>query len=84
MTWIYEWVVSMLQPSVIRVPDVRGQHAVTARHQLRMLGLRVRAVEQDGPSDRVRATDPPPGTAAKRGTVVTLYLVPEDGVEYGT
>ena len=74
----------MLQPSVVRVPDLRGETAAWARHQLRMRGLRVRAVEQDGPgpSDYVRATDPVPGTAAKRGTVVTMYLVPGEGLDY--
>ncbi len=81
---MYEWVVSMLQPSVVRVPDVRGEYTTGARHQLRMLGLRVRAVQPDGPimGRRVRAQEPAPGTNAKRGTVVRLYLVPEEGVEY--
>jgi len=74
----------MLQPSVVRVPDVRGEYAGVARHQLRLRGLRARAIEPAGPviGSRVRAQDPAPGTNAKRGTVVRLYLVPEDGVEY--
>ena len=78
----YEWVVSMLQPSVVTIPDVSGQTDAWARHQLRMLGLRVRAVEEVVPSDYVRSTDPPAGTSAKRGTVVTMYCVPGDSVEY--
>lgn len=80
--WVYEWVVSMLQPSVVRVPDVRGVYTGVARHQLRMLGLRVKAPQPGGPviARRVRAQDPAPGTDAKRGTVVTLYLVPDEGV----
>jgi beta-lactam-binding protein with PASTA domain len=75
----------MLQPSVVRVPDVRGEYTAGARHQLRMLGLRVSAIQPDGPAigRRVRAQEPAPGTDAKRGTVVSLYLVPEGGVEYG-
>lgn len=74
----------MLQPSVVRVPDVRGEYAGAARHQLRMLGLRARAIEPAGPiiGRRVRAQDPAPGTSAKRGTVVSLYLMPEEGVEF--
>jgi beta-lactam-binding protein with PASTA domain len=79
----YEWVVSMTQPSVVRVPDVGGHYTGTARHQLRMLGLRVKAVHPDGGMGRrVRSQDPAPGSDAKRGTVVSLYLVPESGVEY--
>lgn len=83
-TWIYEWVVSMFQPSVVRVPDLLGMHPVTARSAVRKLGLRARPVRPDGPSDYwvVGAQDPAPGLAAKRGTVVTLYLMPGDGVEY--
>lgn len=75
----------MLQPSVVRVPDVRGEYTGGARHQLRMLGLRVRAIQPDGPAigRRVRAQEPASGTAARRGTVVRLYLVPEEGLEYG-
>lgn len=80
--FVYEWVVSMLQPSVVTIPDVRGQTDAWARHQLRVLGLRVRAVEEVVPSDYVRATDPPAGTSARRGTVVTMYCVPGDGVDY--
>jgi beta-lactam-binding protein with PASTA domain len=84
MTWIYEWVVSILQPSVVRVPDVRKTPTVTARSALRKLGLRARAVRPDGPSGYflVSAQDPAPGTAAKRGTVVTLYLMAGEGVEH--
>lgn len=82
LNFIYEWVVSMLQPSVVTIPDVRGQKDAWARHQLRMLGLRVRAVEDVVPSEYVRATDPPPGTSAKRATVVTMYLVPGESVDY--
>jgi PASTA domain len=84
LTWIYEWVVSMLQPSVVRVPDVCQMRTVTARSQLRKLGLRARAVEPEGPGGYlvVRAQDPAPGTEAKRHTVVTLYLVSGEGVEY--
>ena len=79
----YEWVVSMTQPSVVRVPDVRGLYTGGARHQLRMLGLKVRTVQPDGGLGRlVRAQDPAPSTDAKRGTVVVLYLVPESGYAY--
>jgi beta-lactam-binding protein with PASTA domain len=84
VTWIYEWVVSMFQPSVVRVPDVRQMPTVAARSELRKLGLRASAVEPDGPRGYliVRAQDPAPGTSAKRGTVVTLYLVSTEGLEY--
>jgi serine/threonine-protein kinase len=79
--WIIEWVVSMTRPSVVPVPDVSGQVDIWARHTIRMQGLRARAVAPDGAvrADYVRTTDPPPGTRVKRGTVVTMYLVPGDG-----
>jgi len=85
-SWIYEWIVSMLQPSVVRVPDVSQMDAYDARRTLRMLGLRARAVRPDGPAGHlvVRAQDPAPGVTAKRGTVVTLYLISAEGLEYAS
>lgn len=71
--WVYDWVVAMLAPTVVRVPDVTGQGVPSSRRQLRRLGLRVRAVDQASALDRVRGMDPGPGTEAKRGTVVTLH-----------
>jgi beta-lactam-binding protein with PASTA domain len=70
---------SMLQPSVVQVPDLRDMHMPSARSALHRLGLRARAVEPDGPrallpSLTVAAQHPAPGTAAKRRTIVTLYL----------
>jgi beta-lactam-binding protein with PASTA domain len=84
LTWIYEWSVGMLAPSVVAVPDVRQMGTVAASSALRKLGLRSRAVEPDGPGGTliVRAQDPVAGTQAKRGTVVTLYLMSGDGYEY--
>jgi len=83
VTWIYDWAISMLQPSIVQVPDLRLMQPVTARSAVRRLGLRARAVRPEGPSGDllVRAQDPPPGTAAKRGTLVTLYLISGEGVE---
>ena len=83
-SWIYDWIVSMLQPSVVRVPELRQMAPVTARSVLRRLGLRARAVRPDGQGGYwfVSAPDPAPGTAAKRGTVVTLYLMSGEGVEF--
>jgi beta-lactam-binding protein with PASTA domain len=78
-TVIADWIYSMLQPTIVTVPDVTGEVDAWARHLLRRLGLRVRAVEDIVPSDYVRATDPPAGTQAKRGTVVTMYCVPGEG-----
>jgi beta-lactam-binding protein with PASTA domain len=77
----------MFQPSVVQVPDLRNMHVPSARSKLHYLGLRARAVEPDGPraflpSLTVAAQEPPPGTAAKRRSVVTLYLVADGGVEY--
>jgi beta-lactam-binding protein with PASTA domain len=84
LTWIYEWVIGMLAPSVVAVPDVRRMGTVAARSTLRKLGLRSRAVEPDGPRGTltVGAQDPVAGTQAKRGTVVILYLISSGGYEY--
>jgi hypothetical protein len=40
--WIADWIYSMLQPSVVEIPDVTGRGDAWARHLLRMSGLRVR------------------------------------------
>lgn len=48
---IGDWIYSMLQPSIVTIPDVTGQVDAWARHLLRMRGLRVPAVEQTVPSD---------------------------------
>lgn len=87
LEWLYEWVISMTQPSVVRVPAVCGMGPAAARSELHKLGLRAKAVEPDGqraylPSLHVAAQEPAPGTAAKRRTVVTMYLALTSGAEY--
>jgi beta-lactam-binding protein with PASTA domain len=84
MTFVVDWIVSMLQPTVVRVPDLSEVGPVTASRQLRRLGLRPRTVRPESPGRylRVRAQEPAPGTDAKRGTVVTLYLASGEGVQH--
>jgi hypothetical protein len=65
-----------LPPGRVRLPDLVGRDFREARHELRRLGLGWNlAFGVAGDDPTVARTDPAPGTAVKRGTVVRISVL---------
>ncbi|MBO3143022.1 Stk1 family PASTA domain-containing Ser/Thr kinase [Dermatophilus congolensis] len=63
-------------PDVVNVPDVSGMSEADARNALESAGLAMQAEKVvGGLFDTVRSTDPAPGTAVPRGSVIKVYVV---------
>lgn len=76
----------LTKPTSVKVPNVTGVSLKVAKQELQDLGLKVgkvRQIESDTVAEgNVVRTDPPTGTAKRKGSAITVYLsIGNKGVE---